>query len=180
MVQFSQNGNHRWFNQQSKENQDKMNEAFQEYKRQVDNARKCKIELVDTLDIGVEVKVAEISFSEEIRPPKEKFNRAKVKQKTMREIKDWEERKIMARVTQKQRIIKYIKDFGSITSFQAYSDLGITQLGARIDGLQKDGYKFVKQTERSKNRYGEKVQFKKYSLYEDELEKNKEHIPSLI
>ena len=34
----------------------------------------------------------------------------------------------MARVTQKERIIKYIKDFGSITSFQAYADLGITQL----------------------------------------------------
>ena len=83
--------NHRWFNQQSREAQAKMNDAFQEYKRRVDEARECKIELVDTLDIGIEVKVAEISFSDEIKPPKEKFNRAKVKQKTMREIKEWED-----------------------------------------------------------------------------------------
>ena len=76
----------------------------------------------------------------------------------------------MARVTQKQRIIKYIKDFGSITSFQAYADLGITQLGARIDGLQKEGYKFKKQTEKSKNRYGEPVHFTRYSFIEQDEE----------
>ena len=68
-----------------------INNMLRDYKWRIDNGRECKIELVDTLDIGVEVKVAEISFSEEIRPPKEKFNRAKVKQKTMREIKDWED-----------------------------------------------------------------------------------------
>lgn len=170
-------GNHRWFNQQSKENQAKMNEAFQELKRRIDNARECKIELVDTLDIGVNIKFAEISFSEEIKPPKEKFNRAKVKQETRKKIKEWEERKM--KITQKQRIINYIKDFGSITSFQAYADLGITQLGARIDGLEKEGYVFKKEKDRGKNRYGEPVHFTRYSFIEQDKELMK-HIPSII
>lgn len=68
-----------------------MNDAFQELKKKIDNARECKIELVDTLDIGIEVKVAEISFSDEIKPPKEKFNRAKIKEETRSKIRDWED-----------------------------------------------------------------------------------------
>jgi len=40
------------------------------------------------------------------------------------------------------------------------------QLGARIDGLQKDGYSFKKEWEQRKNRYGEPVRFIKYSLSE--------------
>ena len=85
----------------------------------------------------------------------------------------------MARVTQKERIIKYIKDFGSITSFQAYADLGITQLGARIDNLQKEGYKFKKETENGKNRYGDAVHYTRYSFMEDldkMIEENINHI----
>ena len=41
------------------------------------------------------------------------------------------------KIPQKQRIIDYIKEFGSITSWQAYQDLGVMQLGARIDQLKK-------------------------------------------
>jgi hypothetical protein len=84
----------------------------------------------------------------------------------------------MGKITQKERIIKYIKDFGSITSFQAYADLGITQLGARIDGLQKDGYKFKKETENGTNRYGDAVHFTRYSFIEQDEEIMK-HIPSI-
>lgn len=35
--------------------------------------------------------------------------------------------------TQKEKIIEHIKKYGSITSYEAYMDLGITQLGARLD-----------------------------------------------
>lgn len=31
--------------------------------------------------------------------------------------------------SQKERVMKYIEDFGSISSFEAYKDLGITHLG---------------------------------------------------
>lgn len=66
-------------------------------------------------------------------------------------------------MTQKERIIKYIDDFGSITSFQAYSDLGITQLGARIFELKQLGYRFKTQDRRTKNKYGDNVHFVEYS-----------------
>lgn len=46
------------------------------------------------------------------------------------------------KITQKNRIINYIREFGSISSWEAYSELGITQLGARIDQLKKEGYEF--------------------------------------
>lgn len=68
------------------------------------------------------------------------------------------------KVTQKDRIINYIRQFGSITSWEAYSDLGITQLGARIDQLKKDGYEFRTEWVSNKNRFGEKTDYKRYYL----------------
>lgn len=67
-------------------------------------------------------------------------------------------------MSQKDRIIEYINKFGSITSLQAYMDLGISQLGARIDGLERDGYSFTKEWQEGKNRFGEPIKFKKYSF----------------
>lgn len=69
-------------------------------------------------------------------------------------------------MTQKERIIEYINQFGSITSWQAYQDLGIMQLGARIDQLQKEGYVFKTEWEHKENRYGEPVSFKRYYIKE--------------
>ena len=82
------------------------------------------------------------------------------------------------KITQKERIIEYIRKFGSITSLEAYKDLGITQLGARLDQLKKEGYLFKTEMESGKNRFGEPVSFKRYFL--DDIEsKNMEHIPVL-
>lgn len=80
------------------------------------------------------------------------------------------------KITQKQRIIDYIREFGYITSWQAYQDLGIMQLGARIDQLQKDGYTFRTEWEEKKNRFGEPVSFKRYYLA-DMVSENMNHIP---
>lgn len=68
--------------------------------------------------------------------------------------------------TQCDKIIKYIEDFGSITAFQAYADLGITQLGARIFELKRKGYLFDTTFKKSKNRYGEPISYKVYRLKE--------------
>lgn len=70
--------------------------------------------------------------------------------------------------SQKERIIKYIKKFGSITSKQAYDDLGVTQLGARIDQLKKEGYQFKTEWEHKKNRFQEPTTYKRYFLVEAE------------
>ena len=82
------------------------------------------------------------------------------------------------KITQRERIIGYIREFGSISSWEAYSDLGITQLGARIDQLKKEGYEFKTEWESKKNRYGESVTFKRYYL-NDIVSENMEHIPKL-
>ena len=66
--------------------------------------------------------------------------------------------------SQKQRILEYINKFGSITSLEAYSELGITQLGARLDQLKREGYIFSTEFEKNKNRYGEDVHYKRYRL----------------
>ena len=82
------------------------------------------------------------------------------------------------KIAQKDRIINYIREFGSISSWEAYADLGITQLGARIDQLKKEGYEFKTEWETSKNRYGEDVCFKRYYLV-DIIAENMEHITRL-
>lgn len=82
------------------------------------------------------------------------------------------------KITQKDRILEYIRNFGSISSFEAYSDLGITQLGARIDQLKKEGYEFKTEWESNTNRFGEKTEYKRYYLV-DIIAENMEHITRL-
>lgn len=42
--------------------------------------------------------------------------------------------------TQREEVLKYMKDFGCISTFDAYTELGITQLGARIKELENTGW----------------------------------------
>ena len=79
------------------------------------------------------------------------------------------------KIAQKDRIINYIRQFGSISSFEAYANLGITQLGARIDKLKKEGFKFRTEWESNTNRFGEKTEYKRYYLV-DIIAENMEHI----
>ena len=67
-------------------------------------------------------------------------------------------------MTQKELILKYITDFGSITSYQAYADLGITQLATRIIELKDQGYMFKTEVQRGRNRYGKTTHYVKYYL----------------
>ena len=76
----------------------------------------------------------------------------------------------MAKISQKQRVIKYIKDFGSITTFQAYSDLGVTRLSAVMYNIKKDGIKVKTETGKAKNRYGDSTCFARYSFVEQNEE----------
>lgn len=65
--------------------------------------------------------------------------------------------------SQKTEVIEYIQKNGSISSYEAYAHLGITQLGARIDDLQKDGYVFEKEWVR-KRKNGKVKDYIKYKL----------------
>ncbi len=70
----------------------------------------------------------------------------------------------MKRLTQKDRILLWIADNGSITSWDAYKELGITQLATRIFELKDLGYKFSKERIISKNRYGYPTHYDIYRL----------------
>lgn len=74
--------------------------------------------------------------------------------------------KVEKRPTQCQKILDYIDRFGYITSWQAYADLGITQLGARIFQLKERGYCFEKKRVQTTNRLGEKTHYDEYRLKE--------------
>ena len=69
-------------------------------------------------------------------------------------------------INQKDLILQYINDFGYITSFQAYQDLGITQLATRISELKNKGYEFKTENVKIKNRYGKPSHYYKYYLIE--------------
>ncbi len=69
-------------------------------------------------------------------------------------------------MTQNQRIIDYINKFGSITTMEAFMDLGITRLASRIHDLTKEGYKIRRTPTTAKNRFGEDVRYITYSLEE--------------
>lgn len=71
------------------------------------------------------------------------------------------------KINQCQRIIQYIQTFGSISTMQAFSDLGVTRLASRIHDLRMQGYSIVSETKTGNNRFGEAVSFKVYSLAEN-------------
>lgn len=66
--------------------------------------------------------------------------------------------------TQKIRIIEYVRQFGSISPMEAFSDLGITKLATRISEMSRDGISFNRTHEKRLNRYGETVYFMRYTL----------------
>lgn len=65
---------------------------------------------------------------------------------------------------QTERILKYINDFGSITSLQAMQDLGVMRLASRITDLKQAGYEIDSEYVHSKNRYGEPMKYKRYYM----------------
>lgn len=68
--------------------------------------------------------------------------------------------------TQRDRVLSYIQEFGSITRREGFVDLGIVELSSRIGELEAMGYQFDRKTETSKNRYGDSVSYTRYSLKE--------------
>lgn len=69
-------------------------------------------------------------------------------------------------MNQCQRVLRWIQDYGSITTYDAFTELGITRLPSRICDLRKSGYDIQGTTETRKNRYGEPTHYKRYTLKE--------------
>ena len=69
-------------------------------------------------------------------------------------------------MTQTERVLKYMRDFGSITQLEARQDISCMRLGARIFDRKREGYAIKKEMETSKNRYGEDTSYARYRLVE--------------
>lgn len=65
-------------------------------------------------------------------------------------------------MNQQKRILEYTKAHGGITAAEAFRDLGVMRLSARIKEMREDGQQIVTQRVESVNRYGEKVHFARY------------------
>ena len=63
-----------------------------------------------------------------------------------------------------QRVFDYMMQFGSITSLEAFVDLGETRLSGRIFELKKKGVNVSTQFIEVKNRFGEKRRVKEYRV----------------
>ena len=73
----------------------------------------------------------------------------------------------MARTTQRDLVLEYIKTQGKISSWDAYRDLGVTQLATRVSELKAKGHKFRKERIKTTTRFGVKTHYDEYYLVED-------------
>ena len=67
-------------------------------------------------------------------------------------------------MNQAEKILDYMERQGSITDVEAYTNLGVRRLGARIYDLKDRGVKIITETEIGKNRDGNTVHYARYRL----------------
>lgn len=69
---------------------------------------------------------------------------------------------------QTEKILLYLRETGSITPIDALREFGCMRLGARIWDLKnKEGYDIRSTIETNTNRFGDKVHYARYTLYEN-------------
>lgn len=67
-------------------------------------------------------------------------------------------------MTQCERILRHMRDYGSITSLEAVNEYGILRLASRICDLKASGFPVKAEKVTGKNRYGETTSYSRYSL----------------
>lgn len=70
----------------------------------------------------------------------------------------------MANMTQCERVLRHLEDFGSISSLEAVTDYGIMRLASRINDLKGMGYPIISERATGKNRYNETTSYSVYRL----------------
>lgn len=63
-----------------------------------------------------------------------------------------------------QRLMRYLNEYGSITSIEAIQELGDTRLSATVFELRKKGINIISTPITTTNRWGEKVTYAKYTI----------------
>jgi len=69
-------------------------------------------------------------------------------------------------MTQHSAIIHWMQEHGSITTYEAFMELGITKLTTRISELRRAGYNIRHQTYSGLNKYGKLTTYNRYWLEE--------------
>lgn len=72
------------------------------------------------------------------------------------------------KITQCDRILRHLNDYGSISSLEAMQEYSILRLASRINDLRNRGINIISITEKSKNRYGETIHYSVYMLADKE------------
>lgn len=67
-------------------------------------------------------------------------------------------------MTQCEKVLRHMEDYGSITPLEAMSEYGIMRLASRITDLKHLGFPVQRVMESSKNRYGEPTSYARYYL----------------
>ena len=70
--------------------------------------------------------------------------------------------------TQCEKVLAYMRQFGSITQLQALQDIGCMRLASRISDLRQQGFAIGRRIKTGKNRYGDSVSFAEYYLIEED------------
>ena len=68
------------------------------------------------------------------------------------------------KITQRQRVLDYVKKHRSITRREAAIEIGCFELASRIGELEAEGHKFERERVTTKNRYGDKIPITRYTL----------------
>lgn len=67
-------------------------------------------------------------------------------------------------MTQCEKILRHMEDYGRITSLEAMQEYGIMRLAARINDIKKSGRLVKQEMVSGKNRYGEQTTFARYTI----------------
>ena len=68
--------------------------------------------------------------------------------------------------TQCDKVLRHMRDYGSISSIEAITEYGILRLASRISDLKKRGHVISSTICKCKNRYGETTHYSVYKLIE--------------
>ena len=63
---------------------------------------------------------------------------------------------------QTDRVLAYIREFGSITQYEALRDLSVMRLASRISDIKRQGVNITGEMVAVKNRWGETCHVKRY------------------
>lgn len=73
----------------------------------------------------------------------------------------------MRQMTQTEKIVRHMQDYGEITTMEAIQEYGIMRLASRISDLKREGVPITRRMVKGINRYGEPVCYAAYSLEKD-------------